>query len=133
MKNEGIEYKIFNVINIVFMLLICAVVIFPYLNVLALAFNDSRNSALGGVALFPRIPTLDNFRALLMQDQIKSAFVVSTARVLIGVSIDLTVQFCAAYVLSRKGMRGKKLLTIYFMIPMYISGGLFHPISFITI
>jgi putative aldouronate transport system permease protein len=124
MHNESLRWKIFNVINILFMLLLSIVILYPYVNVLAISLNDNTNTAYTGIMLIPQYPTLMNFKALFVDSNIQRSALVTICRVLIGVSLTVFVEFCAAYALSRKQMKGKRQLTMLLMIPMYISGGL---------
>ena len=53
--------NIFNVFNIIIMLLMCVVMIYPYLNQLAISFNEGMDTALGGITIFPRKFTWQNY------------------------------------------------------------------------
>ena len=123
-KDCGIGYKIFGFFDIIIMLIVIAVMLFPYLNVLAKALNDANDTMLGGITLYPRKFTLDNFKVLLDEQSIYSAFFVSITRVVAAVIAGVTVQFMTAYALSRPELKHKRFFNILFMIPMYISGGL---------
>lgn len=124
MKNESKGYKIFTVFNYIFMIFIIAVTLLPYLNILAKAFNDGTDSLRGGITFFPRVFTLKNFEVMLKDDTMSRATFVTVARVILTVVLSLLVQFMASYMLSRTKMWGVKALNIYFLIPMFIGGGL---------
>ena len=51
MRKESFLRKVFNVFNILFMCALVAVMIFPYLNILAKAFNDGADTAMGGITI----------------------------------------------------------------------------------
>ena len=57
---RSIGEKIFNVCNIIFMILLCIVTIYPYLNQLAISLNDGMDSMRGGITLWPRVFPLAN-------------------------------------------------------------------------
>ena len=76
MNNNTKSYKVFTVINYIFMFLIMAVMIFPFLNVLAKSFNDGVDAARGGIVLLPRVFTLDNYKVLFKDTSMISSFVV---------------------------------------------------------
>lgn len=123
-KKDSLSRKIFYVCNIVFMLCLVVVTLFPYLHVLAKAFNDGRDSAMGGITLWPRVFTLENFKVVLTSDGFGRAFVLSVARVALSAVLNLMVQFMAAYVLMNKNFHGHKFFVYMFMIPMYFGGGI---------
>lgn len=74
--------------------------------------------------LIPQAPTFMNFMALFVDSNIQRSAMITVSRVILGVSLTVFVEFCAAYALSRSQMKRKRLLTMLLMIPMYISGGL---------
>lgn len=113
-----------GVINGFLLVLIAAVMLFPYLNVMATAFNDGADAALGGITIYPRVFTLENFKVILKDSKVIRATMISVCSVVVGTLFGLFVQFTAAYAFSKKSFPGKKLITVYLMIPMYISGGL---------
>ena len=76
-RNEGPAYAVFKVFNILFMIFIIAVTLFPYLNVLAKALNDGQDSMRGGITLWPRKFTWENFRILLGDSSLWLALCVS--------------------------------------------------------
>ncbi|MBO4896798.1 MAG: carbohydrate ABC transporter permease [Clostridia bacterium] len=107
---------------ILFMLFIVALTLFPYLNVLAKAFNDSADAAKGGIKLWPRKFTLENFKQMLSDKNIYHALYITVARVVLVTIGALLVQFMTAYALTRK-LKGTALFNIFFLIPMFITGG----------
>ena len=122
-RNETFGYAVFKIFNIVFMLFIIAVTLCPYLNVLAKALNDGQDTMRGGVYLWPRKFTFENFRVLLGDSSLYLATVVTVLRVVATTFLGLLVQFMTAYALSKE-LKGFKAINVYFMIPMFVSGGL---------
>lgn len=117
------SYKIFCVVNITFMILLTMVMIFPYLHILAKAFNDSNDTAKGGLTFWPRIFTTENFKMLASNVNLIPSIKVSVLRAVCGTVLGLGIQFSAAYALSRKKFPGKKWITYMIMIPTFISAG----------
>lgn len=122
--SDSTGYKVFNFCLIIFMILLSIVMIYPYLNVVAKAFNEGSDLMRGGITIFPRRPTLQNFNTLFQNSLIKSSAVVSIARVLIGTALALIVQFSAAYAIKKKDLKGKGFILVFLMIPMFFGGGL---------
>lgn len=132
-RNETFGYAIFKIFNIIFMFAIIAVTLCPYLNVLAKALNDGQDTMRGGIYLWPRKVTLENFRVLLADSSLYLAAVVTIFRVVITTFLALLVQFMTAYALSKK-LKGFKIVNLYFTVPMFISGGIIpHYILFSSI
>ena len=120
---ESIPSRLFDIFNIVLMVVLGLIMIFPYLNVLAKSFNDAADSARGGITFFPRVFTIENFKTIFADSTTISALIVSIARVLIAVVLSLLVQFSAAYALSKQNFPGKKFFVTLYMIPMFIAAG----------
>ena len=68
MRKESFSRKCFNVFNVVFMLGLIVVMVFPYLNILAKALNDAQDTERGGVLFWPRVLTFHNFESIFRAD-----------------------------------------------------------------
>lgn len=121
--NTSMGCKIFKVINYAIMILIIVVMLFPYLNVIAKAFNEGVDTARGGITLWPRKFTLDNMKTILTEASFFNALMVSVIRVILSVVLGILVQFSAAYALTKKKFPFQGFITLLFMIPGYISAG----------
>lgn len=124
MIKESIPRKIFNVFNVLFMCALVAVMVFPYLNILAKSLNDGQDTALGGIVLWPRVLTLENFNAVVGDSAFPQAALVSVIVTIGGTLISLAVQFLCAYAFTHKNLYGKSAILMFLMIPMYFGGGL---------
>lgn len=124
MRKQSFSRKVFNVFNIIFMTLMLITMLFPYLNILAKAFNDGKDTAKGGITIFPRVFTLENFKTIILDEAFPRAFLLSVGIVIGATALALIVQFMAAYALTRKDLIGRSALLVFFMIPMYFGGGL---------
>lgn len=123
-RKDSVSRKIFNVVNIVFLVLLMLSVLFPYLNVLAKSFNDGNDTMRGGVTFYPREFSMQNYDAILNDSAFGRAFLVSLCSVVLGTLLALLVQFMAAYVFLHRDMLGSRFLYILLIIPMYFGGGI---------
>jgi putative aldouronate transport system permease protein len=124
MAKRSIGFQIFNIFNILFMLFVCAMIMVPYLNVLAVALNDNARSAHSGLMLLPAKATLANFQALLSDSGIWHAGGVTLLRLAVGVPLTLAINFTGSYALSKSWLPGRRALSLILMIPSYIGAGL---------
>lgn len=114
----------FDVAIYVFMIFVLIVTLYPFLNVLAISFNDSLDTVKGSNFIIPRKFTLNNYIEIFKYNSLGSAFFVSVARTVIGTVVSLVSTCMLAFVLSRKDFVFNKAFTILFVITMYVGGGL---------
>jgi putative aldouronate transport system permease protein len=116
--------KIFNVFNVALMLLLCIVFLFPYLNQLAISLNDGRDTAFGGITVYPRDFTLQNYKTVFSNDSFNTALLISVLRVIIGTITGVVVTTATAYALTKKDLPGRTFFITLLLIPTFIDGGL---------
>jgi len=128
--NSGIKTKktiselIFDYSNILLMLIVAVVTIYPFLNILAISLNESVDSVRGGIHIIPRKFTFANYISIFTASNLTTAFIISILRTVIGTITGLFSTFLVAFVLSRKDFVSRRLFSAIFVITMYISGGL---------
>ena len=124
MIKKTLPEKVFGVFNVLFMIAMCFIILFPYMNVLAVSLNDSMKAVPSGLMMIPKALTFRNYKTLLSDTAILRAIAITIGRVVSGVLLSLVVTFNAAYGLMRKNLPFRKTLVLIFFIPSYISGGL---------
>ncbi len=77
---------IFDLIKNTILIFLVIITLYPFLNIMAISFNNSLDSIRGHLGIWPRIFTLKNYIKLLSQSGLKLAFINSLLRVIIGVS-----------------------------------------------
>lgn len=115
---------IFEVFLVIFMVLFLAVTLYPIINTLALSFNDGFDSLVNKVHFIPHAPTLDNYKAVFAKEGYRYGAINTVARTLIGTLLSLVVNAILAYVISRKRFLFKKSFSLFWVITMYVNGGL---------
>ena len=115
--------KIFNIFNIIFMILLCVIMLYPYINQVAISFNDGMDSMRGGITIFPRVFTTSNYKAVFSNADFLSSAIISVVRVVLYTLLSLLVVYSCAYGITRKGLPFRKFITLFLMIPSYITAG----------
>ena len=116
--------KVFTVCNTIFMILFIIITLYPILNTLALAFNEGTDALRGGIYLIPRKWTLKNFITVLQKDNLITGAYITVARTLIGTFTALITNAILAFIVSRKRFLFKKQLSLFWVITMYVNGGM---------
>jgi len=106
------------------LLFIFVATLYPFLNVVALSFNDSGDAVRGGIYIWPRMFTLQNYSKLIKYPNLPRAAVNSVLRTVIGTTAQLFFTSMTAFVLSRRDFIFRRQITLMFTITMYVGGGL---------
>ncbi|WP_336788163.1 carbohydrate ABC transporter permease [Paenibacillus sp. MMO-177] len=123
-RYSSIPDKIFDISNIVFMLLIVTVTLYPFLNMFALSFNDANDSIRGGIYAWPRMWTWDNYKYIFNEASIYHATLISALRTILGTVTSVFCTAMLAYTISRQEFVLRKFVTLVAIFTMYFSGGL---------
>ena len=128
----GKKIKVFDVINMAWMAIFCALCVYPILYVLIGSFNQGADYAKGGVYLLPRLFTFENYRVVLEKAELWHSYLVTIGRTVIGTLTALVFTSIVAYALSRPNLKGKKVIYWINLLTMFFSGGLIPYFVIIT-
>jgi putative aldouronate transport system permease protein len=115
---------IFDNLNILVMLCVAVIMIYPFWYVLVYALNDSGDAASGHLWLWPRQFTFTNIIYVLQRPLLQRAYLITVARTIIGPVIHLVVTGFAAYALSKRHLPGRKAITYILIVPMFVGAPL---------
>ena len=115
---------VFYTINFIVLAFLVIVTVYPFWNTIAVSFNDDLDALKGGITLWPRIFTWQNYKALFTTGQIFDAFKISVSRTILQAILSVFCTCMLAYALSRKEFVLKKPFTFVLVVSMYISAGL---------
>lgn len=121
---KSYEDQIFDILNYVLLTLVVIVIIVPLWNIVALSFSSSQAIAKGSTVFWPAEFSLENYRAVLQDSSMLSAFGISVARTVIGIVLHVLVCAVMAYGLSKPFLKGRKFYMTIGVITMLFSGGM---------
>ena len=113
-----------NILIRTLLVLVSFVLLYPFLYCLAYALSDSQEAMINTVVLLPVGLTLENFAYVFANNTILNAFLISVLRTVAGILWAVAVTGLAAYAISKRSLPFNRVLAVFFVIPMYISGGL---------
>ena len=123
--SSRVENIIFDVINTILMLFVCVVTLYPFLNTIAISFNDSIDAVYGGIYLWPRVFSLKSYETILLRTtSIPHSAMISGLRAIIGTAISIPLSMMLAYVMTRRDYVLRGSITKIVLFTMYVSGGL---------
>ncbi|QUL58158.1 carbohydrate ABC transporter permease [Paenibacillus tritici] len=104
--------------------IIALVMLYPFYYVLIASFNKGSDTLLGGMYLWPRSVTFENYRIFLEDPKWVKAFLVTVARTVSGTALGLLLTSLVAYALSHRDLLFSKFYFTLIIFAMYFSGGL---------
>ncbi|MDR2657147.1 MAG: carbohydrate ABC transporter permease [Oscillospiraceae bacterium] len=116
--------RAFTTFNYVFLVLFALITFYPFWYILIASFNMGRDFARGGVYLFPRAFTLDNYKKAFENKQIVDAFLISVGRTSLGVVLGLFFTSLMSYGIHIRTLPGRTGIVLYFFITTIVSGGM---------
>ncbi|MEZ3463603.1 MAG: carbohydrate ABC transporter permease [Lachnospiraceae bacterium] len=116
--------KVFVVCNTLFMVLFVIITLYPVLNTLAISFNDGTDALRGGIYLWPRKWTLQNYSTVLQRQNLITGAYITVARTVLGTLLALAANAVLAFIVSRKDFLFKRELSLFWVITMYVNGGM---------
>jgi putative aldouronate transport system permease protein len=118
-KDRLFEYSLY----LFFSLLIIGT-LYPLWFVFIASFSNPNHVANGKVLFLPVSWTLKGYKALLSNSQIWRGYGNTILYTLFGTLFQLFVNIPAGYARSRPDLYGKKWVSLLFVIPLFVSGGL---------
>ncbi|MWC29475.1 carbohydrate ABC transporter permease [Paenibacillus sp. MMS18-CY102] len=122
--NATLSDKLFDAANVLVMCVVLVVTLYPFLNVLAISFNDSNDTVRGGLTIFPREFTLKNYETIFAYQGLVTGFWNSVLRTVIGTLLGLLSGSMLAYCLARPDFQARKFVSTFLALTMYVTGGL---------
>ncbi len=116
--------KIADIIIYIIMIALCFVTLYPFIYTLSYSFSNGHEVLTHPITFLPVKPTLANYQAAFNNNKIARSFFISASRTFLGLSYTLIVTGMAAYMLSKRFLPGNRFFSYFFIIPMYISGGM---------
>ncbi len=121
---KSIGEKVFTVFNVLIMVILCVVTLYPYINQLAVSFNDGKDTLFGGITIFPRKFTWVNYITVFSNSGFTNSLIISVLRVVVGTALGLILITGAAYAVTKKDLPGKNIVISFLIVPTFISSGL---------
>jgi putative aldouronate transport system permease protein len=123
-RYSSLSDRLFDFTNVTMMLLLAVVTLYPFVNTIALSFNEAQDSIKGGIYLWPREWTTANYDYVFKNATIVHATMISVLRTLIGTFLGVFCTAMVAYTIARPEFILRKFVTLAFVLTMYFNGGL---------
>lgn len=123
-RKKTLEDWILDSFITIILLIIVFVTLYPFYYILIITLNDGADTAIGGMYLWPRAFTLDNYIYFFEDTKWLNAFVVTFLRTIIGTLLGVLFTSMVAYGLAKRDLMFRKFYFIVVIVAMNFSGGL---------
>ena len=117
-------YRVFQVINGLILTGVVVAITYPFLNVLAQSFSSEKYINSGQVSLWPRGFNLTTYQHVMGDSLFWNNYRNTVFYTLTATFVSMVLTTCYAYVLSKKNLRGRKVLTGVAVFTMFFNGGI---------
>ena len=118
------EDVIYDTVIFIILTLILFIVAYPLWWVIISSISDPAAVSAGKVLWKPIGFTLKGYAEVFEDKQVMTGFVNAIVYTFCGVIVNLAVTLPTAYALSRSKFGGKKVITLFYMVTMFFSGGM---------
>jgi putative aldouronate transport system permease protein len=123
-ERRSTQDKMFDAVNFIVLTLIFIIVAYPLYFVIISSISDPVKVSSGQITFVPEGINFDGYLRVFEAKEVMRGFMNSVFYTVLGVSINLAVTLPTAYALSRNDFYGRKAISIYYIITMFVSGGL---------
>jgi putative aldouronate transport system permease protein len=117
--------KVFDALNLGFVTLVTAVLLYPLLFVLSASFSDPDMVNSGRMFLWPRGFTLESYGLVLAEAQVWRGYINTVYYVVVDIAVGFVTILPLAYALSRpERLKGAGIITFLIAFTMLFGGGL---------
>lgn len=118
------RFRVSDFVMMAIIVLLCATCVLPFIHVMAKSISGNTAVMAKAVYFWPKGITFDAFKRVFGDDSMTYSMIFSVIVTLIFTVLGMLVCTCAAYPLSKKGLKGRSWLTFLLMVPMYFSAGI---------
>ena len=116
--------RIYYTLIITFSILVLIAVLYPLIYVVSSSFSSGSAVTNGKVILWPVNPSIQGYKVILGNHSVGTGYYNTVLNSVIGTVLGLAFTVMMAYPLARKNLRGRGVLMVLWIIPMFFYGGL---------
>lgn len=113
-----------EIVILVVLLLLCVVMLFPFLNLLAKSVSSESPVLRGEVVLWPIGFQTGTYQYVIKQAQFQNSLVNSIIITVVGSALAMLLTCMTAYPLSKTNLLGRRWFILFFVFTMLFSGGM---------
>ena len=121
---ESFSRRAFLKLNTVFLILVCFLMLYPVVYVIACSFSEETSILRGDVSFLPVQPHAKAYTKVFNYPQLWTSYRNTILYTVLGTFINLILTVCGAWALSQKKMVGRRFFTLMCTFTMFFGGGM---------
>lgn len=123
-RQKSLSDRIFDILVVVLLAALFLIVAYPLYFVVLASVSDPLLVSKGQVLLWPRGVSLFGFEQVFQDSRIWTGFRNTVIYTVVGTIVNMAATLPAAYALSRRDLRGRRGVMLFFVFTMFFNGGL---------
>jgi putative aldouronate transport system permease protein len=116
--------KAFRIFNLVFLLAVVFLTLYPFLNIIAQSFSSEGFINAGQVNLFPRGFNVETYKLILADGTFWNNYGNTVLYTVVATAISMVLTTSFAYAIAKKDLKGRSLVIGIAVFTMFFNGGL---------
>lgn len=116
--------RIFRWVSLLVLAVIMVAIFYPIWFVLIASFTNPLELYQNPFLIIPKQVTFESYKLVFRDKDFFTGFTNSVLYTLVGTALNVVMNICGAYPLSKRNFKGKSFLTLLFTFTMFFSGGL---------
>ena len=121
---ESLSEKVFNVVNIIVLCLICVLVLYPFIYIFSASISNPELVVTGKVVFFPKDMTLASYKTVFNTPTIWTAYLNTIYYTFFGTIVNMIFTILGAYSLSKRRLPGRRFFNIFAMLTIWFQPGI---------
>ncbi|MCM3747007.1 carbohydrate ABC transporter permease [Paenibacillus pasadenensis] len=118
------RFEWFDAVNYTLLLLICVIMLYPFVNVAAVSFSSYSSFLENPMMIWPKQLSFAAYNQILSHPVLLSSYTNTIIITVCGVAIGIFLYIITAYPLSKKHLKGRNFFMVIVIFTMLFNGGL---------
>lgn len=123
-KKRSMGEGIFDLCNVTLMFVFSLIILYPFWNMLLISLSSAAELNKLGFKIWIDEWSLSAYAYIFERGKIYVAYMNTLFRTIVGTVLSVVMGLLAAYPLSKRNLPGKNIITAFFVITMFFSGGI---------
>lgn len=121
---KTIGEMLFDGLNVALMFFMMLITLYPFLNVLAVSMSDYSEYVNHPMMFYPRKFDFSAYKLMLHNPLLLSSYKNTLFIAIVGTAVNMTLTLLTAYPLSKKYLRGNRIIMVMILFSMMFGGGM---------